>query len=94
MEKVLVLNTSKHEFTNDKTGELVSYCVTTIGHQATEDSNFIGYLLEEITGKVENYNIIKKYVGKICNVELLYKKVDKKNYRAKFSSIENDTLSE
>lgn len=92
MEKVLILNASRNNFTNDKTGEVITYSNTTIAHWVEESENFLGYVLEEITGKIEDYQILRKYVGKVVNVELIYKKVDKKNYRAKISKIEEITL--
>lgn len=89
--KALVLNCSRDTFKDDK-GNIVAYCKTTLGHIAEQSENFTGYLLEEITGKIEDYNVIKNYVGKTVNLELIYKKVDKKNYRAKIEKIEDITL--
>ena len=79
MEKVLILNTSRTSFSNKETGEVVAYSTTTIGRRVQESENFCGYLLEEITGKVEDYNAIKRYVDKLVDVDIIYKKVDKKN---------------
>ena len=89
--KALVLNCSRDTFKDDK-GNTVAYTKTTLGHIAEQSDNFLGYLLEEFTGKVEDYNVIKNYVGKTVNVDLIYKKVDRKNYRAKIEKIEDITL--
>ena len=87
--KVLVLNCSRDTFKDDK-GNVVAYSKTTLGHIA--EQSFFGYVLEELTGKIEDFNVIKNYVGKTVNVELIYKKVDRKNYRAKIEKIEDITL--
>ena len=89
--KALVLNCSRDTFKDDK-GNIVAYTKTTLGHIAEQSENFVGYLLEEITGKIEDYNVIKNYVGKTVNVDLIYKKVDRKNYRAKMEKREDITL--
>lgn len=89
--KALVLNCSRDSFKDDK-GNIVAYCKTTLGHIAEQSENFTGYLLEEITGKIEDFNIIKNYVGKTVTLEMIYKKVDRKNYRAKIEKIEDITL--
>ena len=89
--KALVLNCSRDTFKDDK-GNVVAYSKTTLGHIAEQSDNFFGYVLEELTGKIEDFNVIKNYVGKTVNVELIYKKVDRKNYRAKIEKIEDITL--
>lgn len=89
--KVLVLNCSRDTFKDDK-GNTVAYCKTTLGHLGEQSENFVGYLLEELTGKIEDFNVIKNFVGKNVNVELVYKKVDRKNYRAKIEKIEEIIL--
>lgn len=89
--KALVLNCSRDTFKDDK-GNIVAYCKTTLGNIADQTDNFFGYVLEEFTGKIEDFNIIKNYVGKTVNVELIYKRVDRKNYRAKIEKIEDITL--
>lgn len=86
--KVLVLNTKKGEFPSEKTGEMISFTTTTIGRIAEESPNFSGYVIEEITGKVQDFETLKKYVGKMVEVDIDYRKVDKKNYRAKLISID------
>lgn len=90
-EKVLVLNCSRDTFKDDK-GNIVAYSKVTLGHTAEQSDNFAGFVLEEITGKVDDYKVIKDFVGKTVNVELVYKKVDRKNYRAKIEKIEEITL--
>ena len=89
-EKVLILNTKKASFMKD--GEKVEFTSTTIGRLAEESANFSGYILEEITGKSSDFDIIRKFVNKIANVEYELKKVDRKNYRCKLTKIEEITL--
>lgn len=91
--KALILNIGKGSFPDEKTGEVIAYSKTTIGVMAENSENFCGYVLEEITGKLDDYNILKKYQGRIVDLELIYKKIDKKNYRAKISKIDGLILS-
>ena len=90
--KALILNVGKGTFMDDKKGELVGYSKVTLGVMAEATENFVGYLIEEITGKLEDFDKIKKYQGRVVDLELVYKKVDKKNYRAKIEKIGGETL--
>lgn len=92
MEKCFVLNSHREEFINKETGEVVDYCVTTLGKPVQSTDKFVGYMIEELTGKGTDFNVIKNYVGKNVEVDLVYKKVDRKNYRAKLAKIEDVTL--
>lgn len=89
--KALIINTKKATFKNDK-GDIVVYVSTTIGREAEASDTFAGWLVEEITGKVEDYPIIKSHVNKVVDVDLEYRKHDKKNYRPKLVKIAGITL--
>lgn len=90
--KALILNVGKGTFMDDKKGEMVGYSKVTLGVMAESSENFVGYLIEEITGKVEDFHKITKYQGRVVDLDLVYKKVDKKNYRAKIEKIGGETL--
>ena len=85
--KALIINTRKASFENKDTGEVVDYCLTTLGHLEEDSNNFSGYIIEEVTGKSSDFEVIKKFTNKIADIDLQYKKVDKKNYRAKIKQI-------
>lgn len=85
--KALVVNTKKGSFENKETGEVVEFSTTTLGHIAEDSDNFSGYILEEITGKASDFEIIKSYTNKIVEIDMEYKKIDRKNYRAKLKKI-------
>ena len=89
-EKVLILNTKRASFT--KNGETVEFTSTTIARLVEPTSNFVGYVLEEISGKAQDFDTISKYVNKLVNIEFDLKKVDRKNYRCKLTKIEDITL--
>lgn len=91
--KVLILNTKKGEFPSEKTGAMISFSTTTIGRVSEESPTFSGYIIEEITGKAQDFDTLKKYVGKMVEVDIEYRKVDKKNYRAKMISIDGLPLT-
>lgn len=89
--KALIINTKRGSFT-DRDGSVVSFTSSTIGRMTDQSENFSGYLIEEITGNVKDYDIIKNYVNKVVEVDLDFRKVDKKNYRAKLLKINGITL--
>jgi len=84
--KALIINTKKGTF-KDKDGNIIAFTSSTIGRMAEQSENFTGYLIEEITGGVQDYDVIKNYVNKVVEVDIDYKKVDKKNYRAKLARV-------
>jgi|GEM_PF-6043849 len=88
--KVLVLNVKKDSFT-DKENNLVEYSKVTIGKQTEPSENFCGLFLEEINGKTENYDLIKNYVGKECEVTIEFVK-NGKSYKPKLRKINNQDL--
>lgn len=90
--KALIINTKKATFTNKESGEVIGYTNTTIGRMSEASENFSGWLIEEMTGKVADYDILKKYVNKIVELDVDFRKVDKKNYRAKILKVDEIEL--
>ncbi len=87
--KVLVLGTEKIVSSNKETGEVYSYTATQIATPIEATENKVGYIVETITGKVEDFEKIKPYYNKMVEVDFKYKLTDpkEKKYKKKFSKI-------
>lgn len=93
--KVLILGTEKIVSNNKETGEVISYTATQIATPIEATENKVGYVVETITGKVGDFDLIKPYYNKMVDVDFDYKLTDsKKNtYKKKFLKIADTIIS-
>ncbi len=85
--KALILNTSKRTFINSSNQQMVGYTRTQIGLPKKQTENDIGYDITVITGKVECFNVIKRFVGKEVDIEVSYQKATDNSYKMKIAKI-------
>jgi len=84
--KVLFLNVSKGTFVDDRDRQ-VGYCKTTIAIQGNQTEEYVGYDIRSITGAIEDFDLIKNYIGRQEEVVLEMRPSSKDTYKMKFVQI-------
>lgn len=89
--RIMLLQRNKFADTN---GKNVSYCMVHFTENELDDENNKGFEIGKVSCKYENFDKIKPFVGKDCNVEFEYIKNIKDNtFKRKIVKIDNVILN-
>lgn len=89
-EKAVVLSVDRKAF-KGKDNEDVSFTSTCLGYESEATSDHIGYVVETITSKADDFDVVKLYQNKIVELEFEFKKVGN-TYKKKLIKIADKEL--
>ncbi len=91
--KALILNISKGTFTADD-GKMYGYANCYIAVPGKTTDTRMGYDIQKVKATVEQYELLKPYLGKVIDVELELKASGDNQFKLAFSKIADVEISE